>query len=224
MPLDGEYEPSTSEWARDQAERYEATDGREANDLRGTARHHPDQRRREDRQAAQDGAHARRARGRLRGRRVPRRGAAASGLVLEPEGTSARRAAGPRREARLPGARGRAATRRRSGGSGRWRRGRPMPTTRRRPIARSRCSCSSGCRRRRALRPVFRKPHCGSRGSCGKSHLPQQHRRHAWSAPLRSTRSARARVGSTFCSRLGPLISFQIERAFAIASGSLSAA
>lgn len=35
MPLTGEYEPSTSEWARNQAERYEATDGREASDMRG---------------------------------------------------------------------------------------------------------------------------------------------------------------------------------------------
>ncbi|CAN5330679.1 F420H(2)-dependent quinone reductase [soil metagenome] len=35
MPLIGEYEPSTSEWARKQAELYEQTDGREANTLRG---------------------------------------------------------------------------------------------------------------------------------------------------------------------------------------------
>jgi deazaflavin-dependent oxidoreductase (nitroreductase family) len=35
MPLTGEYEPSTAAWARKQAERYEATDGAEANDLRG---------------------------------------------------------------------------------------------------------------------------------------------------------------------------------------------
>lgn len=35
MPLEGEYAPSTSGWARRQAELYEATDGREANDLRG---------------------------------------------------------------------------------------------------------------------------------------------------------------------------------------------
>jgi deazaflavin-dependent oxidoreductase (nitroreductase family) len=35
MPLTGEYEPSTSEWARKQAELFEATDGREANTLRG---------------------------------------------------------------------------------------------------------------------------------------------------------------------------------------------
>ncbi len=35
MPLDGEYAPGTSGWARRQAETYEATDGREANDLRG---------------------------------------------------------------------------------------------------------------------------------------------------------------------------------------------
>lgn len=35
MPLDGEYQPSTSGWARRQAEKYEATGGREANDLRG---------------------------------------------------------------------------------------------------------------------------------------------------------------------------------------------
>ena len=35
MPLTGEYAPSTSRWARGQAERYEATDGREAGDLGG---------------------------------------------------------------------------------------------------------------------------------------------------------------------------------------------
>jgi F420H(2)-dependent quinone reductase len=35
MPLSGEYLPSTSEWARAQAERFEATAGREANELRG---------------------------------------------------------------------------------------------------------------------------------------------------------------------------------------------
>ena len=35
MPLNGEYEPSTSGWARKQAERYEASDGAEANTLRG---------------------------------------------------------------------------------------------------------------------------------------------------------------------------------------------
>jgi F420H(2)-dependent quinone reductase len=36
MPLQGEYEPSTRGWVRDQVERYEATDGREANTLRDT--------------------------------------------------------------------------------------------------------------------------------------------------------------------------------------------
>jgi deazaflavin-dependent oxidoreductase (nitroreductase family) len=35
MPLTGEYEPSTAAWARKQAERYEASEGTEANDLRG---------------------------------------------------------------------------------------------------------------------------------------------------------------------------------------------
>ena len=35
MPLTGEYEPSTSEWARKQAETFERTDGREANTLQG---------------------------------------------------------------------------------------------------------------------------------------------------------------------------------------------
>ena len=35
MPLTGEYAPSTSEWARKQAERYEASNGTEANLLRG---------------------------------------------------------------------------------------------------------------------------------------------------------------------------------------------
>jgi deazaflavin-dependent oxidoreductase (nitroreductase family) len=35
MPLTGEYAPSTAGWARKQVERYEATNGQEANDLRG---------------------------------------------------------------------------------------------------------------------------------------------------------------------------------------------
>ena len=35
MPLSGEYEPSTSGWARKQAERYEATKGEEGGELQG---------------------------------------------------------------------------------------------------------------------------------------------------------------------------------------------
>ena len=35
MPLTGDYAPSTSDWARKQAERYEATNGVEAGTLRG---------------------------------------------------------------------------------------------------------------------------------------------------------------------------------------------
>jgi F420H(2)-dependent quinone reductase len=35
LPLEGDYEPSTASWARHQAERYEATNGRESGDLRG---------------------------------------------------------------------------------------------------------------------------------------------------------------------------------------------
>ena len=35
VPLTGEYEPSTSKWARDQAELYESTDGERGGDLRG---------------------------------------------------------------------------------------------------------------------------------------------------------------------------------------------
>jgi F420H(2)-dependent quinone reductase len=35
VPLSGEYEPSTSKWARDQAELYESTDGERGGDLRG---------------------------------------------------------------------------------------------------------------------------------------------------------------------------------------------
>ena len=34
MPLEGDYAPSTAGWARKQAERYEATNGAEAGDLR----------------------------------------------------------------------------------------------------------------------------------------------------------------------------------------------
>jgi deazaflavin-dependent oxidoreductase (nitroreductase family) len=35
MPLSGEYEPSPDDWAREQAETFERTDGAEANTLRG---------------------------------------------------------------------------------------------------------------------------------------------------------------------------------------------
>lgn len=35
MPLTGEYAPSTSAWAREQAELYERTNGAEGNDMRG---------------------------------------------------------------------------------------------------------------------------------------------------------------------------------------------
>lgn len=35
MPLQGDYAPSTAEWARKQAEEYEATEGAEAADLKG---------------------------------------------------------------------------------------------------------------------------------------------------------------------------------------------
>jgi len=35
MPLTGEYAPSPSDWAREQAEKYEATGGLEAGDLQG---------------------------------------------------------------------------------------------------------------------------------------------------------------------------------------------
>ncbi|GAA4188425.1 F420H(2)-dependent quinone reductase [Gryllotalpicola kribbensis] len=35
MPLEGEYEPGTAEWARTQVEKFEASDGAEANELRG---------------------------------------------------------------------------------------------------------------------------------------------------------------------------------------------
>ena len=36
MPLEGEYEPSPVGWVREQVERYEASDGAEANSLRDT--------------------------------------------------------------------------------------------------------------------------------------------------------------------------------------------
>jgi F420H(2)-dependent quinone reductase len=35
MPLSGEYEPSPSDWARKQAERYEATNGEKGSELQG---------------------------------------------------------------------------------------------------------------------------------------------------------------------------------------------
>jgi deazaflavin-dependent oxidoreductase (nitroreductase family) len=36
MPLEGEYEPSPSQWVRDQVEEYEKSDGQSANTLRDT--------------------------------------------------------------------------------------------------------------------------------------------------------------------------------------------
>jgi F420H(2)-dependent quinone reductase len=36
MPLEGEYEPSSQQWVRDQVEKYEKSRGREANSLRDT--------------------------------------------------------------------------------------------------------------------------------------------------------------------------------------------
>jgi deazaflavin-dependent oxidoreductase (nitroreductase family) len=38
MPLEGEYEPSPVGWVREQVERYEASDGAEANTLRDTGK------------------------------------------------------------------------------------------------------------------------------------------------------------------------------------------
>jgi F420H(2)-dependent quinone reductase len=38
VPLTGDYAPSSHKWVRDQVERYEATEGREANTLAGTRR------------------------------------------------------------------------------------------------------------------------------------------------------------------------------------------
>jgi F420H(2)-dependent quinone reductase len=38
VPLTGEYQPSPRKWVREQVERYEATDGREANTLAGSKR------------------------------------------------------------------------------------------------------------------------------------------------------------------------------------------
>ena len=38
MSLTGDYAPSSQKWVRDQVERYEATEGREANTLAGTRR------------------------------------------------------------------------------------------------------------------------------------------------------------------------------------------
>jgi len=35
MPLDGEYEPSTTQWVRDQVDKYESSGGTDGNDMRG---------------------------------------------------------------------------------------------------------------------------------------------------------------------------------------------
>ncbi len=42
MPLIGDYEPSTSEWARRQAELYENSGGTEGTQLRGAVAAYPD--------------------------------------------------------------------------------------------------------------------------------------------------------------------------------------
>ena len=70
MPLTGEYVPSTSDWARKQAETFEASDGAQGEPTARQADHRPHHGRREDRRPAQDRPHARRARRTLRRRRL----------------------------------------------------------------------------------------------------------------------------------------------------------
>ena len=68
MPLQGEYEPSPSRWARDQVEEYESSGGTRGTSLHGRPVVDPDHSWREDRTSAQDTADAGRARGQVRRR------------------------------------------------------------------------------------------------------------------------------------------------------------
>ena len=106
MPLQGDYEPSTSSWSRKQTELFEATNGEEGGDLRGRADHRADLGRCQDREDPEDPPDARGTRRPLRGGRVARRRPEASRLVLQLEEEPTRGAAGPRNQARLHGTRG----------------------------------------------------------------------------------------------------------------------
>ena len=210
MPLSGEYEPSTSEWARVQAEAFEASDGAEANLLRGrpiivvtnVGAKSGKLRKTALMRVEHDGVYA----------VVASKGGApkhptwyynlvANPLVELQDGAEkhdyrARLVTGER-EGPVVGARDRDLAA-------------PTTTTRRRPIARSRCSCWSGFRSRHASRVAgATRPAAPRRAQIFRSRTLDT----AWSASLRSTSDARARVGRMFCSRFGPLMSRQICRA-----------
>ena len=142
MPLSGDYEPSTSDWARENAEQDHGVRRHRRHRLKGKPvillttigaktgkiRKTPLMRVEHD--------------GRVRDRRVAGRGTGEPGLVLQHQGASAGRTAGRhgdeglrrprgvrRREGRVVGACGRGLAR-------------TTPSTRRRRTGRSRCSCS----------------------------------------------------------------------------------
>ena len=145
MTLEGEYEPSPSEWVRDQVEKYEATGGQEANILRGNPewpivvitskgaksgklRKNPVMR------VEKDGVTP----------RSPRRAARPSTRPGTTTSSSTPRSTSRTAPSRTPTARGSPRARSApSGGSARSRSTRRTPSTRRRPTARSRSSCSS---------------------------------------------------------------------------------
>ena len=224
MPLDGEYQPSTSGWARRQAERYEATDGREANDLQGrpviiltsVGAKTGKLRKTALMRVEHDGDYAVVAS--LGG--APKHPVWYYNLKKQPHVELQDLAEKHDYLAREVTGDEKAIWWERAVATWPAYAGYQKKTDREIP-----CSCWSGCpkafTRNCTLTRQCRRQ-IGNSASNAESDLPEQHDATEWSAPLRSTRSARARVGSRFCSRLGPLISAQIERAIAMASGSLS--
>ena len=97
MPLSGEYEPSTSDWARENAEKYMESGGTEGTELKGKPVILLTTHRREERQDPQDPADEGRARRRVRRGGIAGRRAEESGLVLQRQEEPAGRAAGRRR-------------------------------------------------------------------------------------------------------------------------------
>ena len=88
MSLQGHYEPSPSEWVRDQVELYERTGGTEGNTLRDTGLPVIIVTTRGNKSGtdSKDAADARRTRRRVRARRLPGWRADTSCVVLQPGG------------------------------------------------------------------------------------------------------------------------------------------
>ena len=106
MPLTGDYEPSTSDWARENAEKYMESGGTKGTELKGRPVILLTTIGAKTRKDPQDPADAGRTRRRVRDRRVARRRSEEPRLVLQRQGEPPGRTAGRHRRRGLRGSRG----------------------------------------------------------------------------------------------------------------------